>query len=60
MAYRHDFITTSAFTSYTVSVVAAFAAVGALAVDAPLVAVTAASIAGCAFLFLSFVAWAAR
>lgn len=60
MAYRHDFITTSALTSYTVSVAAAFVAVGALAVDAPIVTVTAASIAVAAFAFLSFVAWFGR
>jgi len=84
MPYRHDFVTTSAFASFTVSFVAGFAAVGALAVDAhiaavgalavdahiaavgalaadaPIAAVTAASIAVAAFVFLSFVAWAAR
>lgn len=60
MAYRNDFVTTSAFTSYTVSVGAAFVAVAALAVDAPVVTVTAASIAACAFAFLVFVAWFGR
>jgi len=55
-----DFITNAAGTSYVTTSLAGCVTVAALAVDAPVVAVTAASIAACAFLFLSFVAWVAR
>lgn len=63
MAYRNtrnDFITNAAAYSFTVFGIAACGAAAAVAVDAPVVAVTAGSVAFVAFAFLSLVAWAAR
>lgn len=60
MAYRNDFVTTAAFTSFTASAIAAYVAAAAVFVGAHIVAGAAASIAACAFAFLVFVAWFGR